>query len=55
MLNAIVLKLWSDLLTVSSVIGECGVRTKEIGNTVLWTRERDGKCIKYFNGETRKI
>lgn len=54
-LNAIVLTLWSDLSTVSSVIGECNVGTKEIGNTVLWTRKGGGKCIKHFDPETRKI
>ena len=55
MLNAIVLTLWSDLSTVSSVIGECDVGTKEIGNAVLWTREGGEKNIKHFDRETRKI
>jgi len=54
-LNAIVLTLWSDLLTVSSVIRDCDVGTKEIGNTVLWTREGGGKCIKHFHQATTKI
>jgi len=43
------------LSNVSSVIGECDVGAKEIGNRVSWTREEGGKCIKHFDQKLAKF